>query len=143
VYDIHTNIMQYPVTMQPTRARIEQVAPEDEEAAAGSSVFPPVPTKMARNFFVADTYFETSSAGVISASGVDGTASSADFLASFQGLSTVSDDIKDLLPPECRAAFDSAVEKETSYRSQWGPETENMSRRQPVIDKAIVPYSMT
>ncbi|KAG8358911.1 hypothetical protein FVEN_g3454 [Fusarium venenatum] len=143
VYDIHTNVMQYPVTMQPTRARIEQVAPEDEEATAGSSVFPPVPGKMARNFFVADTYFETSSAGVISASGVDGTVRSADFLASFQGLSTVSDDIKDLLPPDCRAAFDSAVEKEASYRTQWGPETESMSRRQPIIDKAIVPYSMS
>lgn len=135
--------MQYPVTMQPTRARIEQVAPEDEEETAGSSVFPPVPAKMARNFFVADTYFETSSAGVISASGVDGTANSADFLASFQGLNAVSDDIKDLLPPECRAAFDSAAEKETAYRSRWGPEAEKMSRRQPVIDKAIVPYSMT
>ncbi|KAJ4008148.1 chromatin structure-remodeling complex subunit RSC7 [Fusarium irregulare] len=143
VYDIHTNVMQYPVTMQPTRARIEQVAPEDEEATADSSMFPPVPAKVARNFFVADTYFETSSAGVISASGVDGTANSADFLASFQGLSAVSDDIKDLLPPECRAAFDSAAEKEASYRSQWGPESEKMSRRQPVIDKAIVPYSMT
>jgi chromatin structure-remodeling complex protein RSC7 len=143
VYDIHTNVKQYPATMQPTRARIEQVAPEDEEATAESTVFPPVPAKMARNFFVTDTYFETSSAGIISASAVDDTAGSADFLASFQGLSAVSDDIKDLLPPDCREAFDNAVVKETSYRSQWGPESEKMSRRQPVIDKAIVPYSMT
>lgn len=143
VYDIHTNVMQYPATMQPTRARIEQVAPEDEQAAADSAIFPPVPTKMARNFFVADTYFETSSAGVISASAVDGTAGSPDFLASFQGLSAVSDEIKDLLPPECRAAFDGAVAKGASYRSKWGPESETMSRRQPIIDKAIVPYSMS
>jgi chromatin structure-remodeling complex protein RSC7 len=143
VYDIHTNVVQYPATMQPTRARIEQVAPEDEQATRGSSVFPPLPGKMARNFYIADTYLETSSAGVISASGVDDTAGSADFLASFQGLSAVSDEIKDLLPPECRKAFDSAVDKETSWRSQWGPESEKMSRRQPVIDKAIVPYSMT
>ncbi|KAK2682809.1 Chromatin-remodelling complex, RSC SWI/SNF subunit Rsc7/Swp82 [Fusarium oxysporum f. sp. vasinfectum] len=104
---------------------------------------PPVPAKMARNFFVADTYFETSSAGVISASAVDGTAGSPDFLASFQGLSAVSDEIKDLLPSECRAAFDGAVAKEASYRSKWGPESETMSRRQPIIDKAIVPYSMS
>lgn len=143
VYDIHTNVVQYPATMQPTRARIEQVAPEDEQATRGSSVFPPLPGKMARNFYVADTYLETSSAGVISASGVDDTAGSADFLASFQGLSAVSDEIKDLLPPECRKAFDSAVDKEASWRSQWGPESEKMSRQQPVIDKAIVPYSMT
>ncbi|QGI75757.1 hypothetical protein CEK25_000663 [Fusarium fujikuroi] len=143
VYDIHTNVMQYPTTMQPTRARIEQVAPEDEQAAADSAIFPPLPTKMARNFFVADTYFETSSAGVISASAVGGTAGSPDFLASFQGLSAVSDEIKDLLPPDCRAAFDGAVAKEASYRSKWGPESETMSRRQPIIDKAIVPYSMS
>ncbi|KAF5982579.1 nuclear localization NPL6 [Fusarium coicis] len=143
VYDIHTNVMQYPATMQPTRARIEQVAPEDEQATADSAIFPPVPTKMARNFLVADTYFETSSAGVISASAVDGTAGSPDFLASFQGLSAVSDEIKDLLPLECRVAFDGAVAKETSYRSKWGPESKTMSRRQPIIDKAIVPYSMS
>ncbi|KAF4467537.1 hypothetical protein FALBO_5589 [Fusarium albosuccineum] len=143
VYDIHTNVVQYPATMQPTRARIEQVAPEDEEATRGSNVFPPIPGKMARNFYVADTYFETSSAGVISASAVNDTAGSADFLAAFQGLSAVSDEIKDLLPPECRKAFDNAVDKETTWRSQWGPESEKASRRQPVIDKAIVPYSMT
>ncbi|KAM5356163.1 hypothetical protein ACJ41O_002809 [Fusarium nematophilum] len=141
VYDIHTNVMQFPATMQPTRARIEQVAPEDEESTRGSSVFPPIPGRMARNFYVSDTYFETSSAGVIAA--VDDPAGSADFLASFQGLSAVSNEIKDLLPPECRKAFDSAVDKETAWRSRWGPESEKTSRQQPVIDKAIVPYSMT
>ncbi|KAF5021407.1 hypothetical protein F66182_6556 [Fusarium sp. NRRL 66182] len=143
VYDIHTNVVQYPATMQPTRARIEQVAPEDEEATRSSTVFPPIPAKMARNFFVVDTYFETSSAGVISASAVNDTAGSADFLASFQGLSAVSDEIKDLLPPECRESFDSALDKEAAWRLQWGPESEKASRRQPIIDKAIVPYSMT
>ncbi|CAM1507168.1 Fc.00g068090.m01.CDS01 [Cosmosporella sp. VM-42] len=140
VYDIHTNILQYPAAMQPTRARIEQVTPEDEEAAKGSTVFPPVSLKMARNFFVADTYFETSSAGVLSAA--YDKSDTADFLAPFNGLGAVSDDVKNLLPPECRKAFDGALEKEHSWRSQWGPESEKMSRRQPIIDKAIVPYSM-
>ncbi|KAK7430781.1 chromatin structure-remodeling complex subunit RSC7 [Neonectria magnoliae] len=141
VYDIHTNVMQYPLTMQPTRARIEQVAPEDEGTTQGTVTFPPVPPKMARNFYVADTYFEAPSVGVVSAAETQ--AESADFLASFSGLGAVSDDIKDLLPPECRKAFDQTLDKETAYRSQWGLESETMSRRQPIIDKAIVPYSMT
>ncbi|KAH7137232.1 chromatin remodelling complex Rsc7/Swp82 subunit-domain-containing protein [Dactylonectria estremocensis] len=141
VYDIHTNVMQYPVVMQPTRARFEQVTSEKDESAEGTGAFPPIPAKMARNFYVADTYFATPSAGVVAAA--DTQAESADFLASFSGLSAVSDDIKDLLPPECRKAFDQAVDKETTWRSQWGLESEHNSRRQPIIDKAIVPYSMT
>lgn len=132
--------MQYPATMQPTRARVEQVAPEDEEATKGSAVFPPVPLKLARNFHVADMYLEHSSRGMISAAYDKHDAP--DFLSSFNGLEAVSDEIKDLLPPECRKAFDGALEKGSAWRSKWGTESESMSRRQPVIDKAIVPYSM-
>lgn len=141
VYDIHTNTMQYPVTMQPTRARVEQVAPEDEETTKSSAVFPPVPHKLARNFYVVDTYLETPAAGVLPAAYEKSDAP--DFLASFNGLGAVSDDIKDLLPPECRKALDGTLEKERVWRSKWGTESEKMSRRQPVIDKAIVPYSMS
>lgn len=141
VYDIHTNTMQYPAAMQPTQARIEQVAPEDEEATKGSAVFPPVSLKMARNFYVADTYLETPPAGLAPAAydRDDPT----DLLASFNGLGAVSDDIKDLLPPECRQAFETAVGNEQQWKARWGPEKDNMSRREPVIDKAIVPYSMS
>lgn len=140
VYDIHTNVVQYPTRMQPTRARIEQVAPEDEETGRGSStVFPPLSVRLAHNFSVVDTYYETSTAGVISAAD-DGTA---DFLAPFNGLGSVSDEMRDLLPLECRKAFDAARDGEASWRSNWGPESEKASRRQPIIDKSIVPYSMT
>lgn len=141
VYDIHTNTIQYPTTMQPTRARIEQIAPgEDEAGRQGSSaVFPPLPAKMARNFCVVDTYYETSRAGVISAADEG----AADFLAPFNGLKAVSGEIRDLLPAECRTAFDAALDGEKSWKSTWGPESENMSRQQPIIDKSIVPYSMT
>ncbi|KAL7824241.1 chromatin remodelling complex Rsc7/Swp82 subunit domain-containing protein [Trichoderma gracile] len=141
VYDIHTNTMQYPAAMQPTLARIEQVAPQDEEATRGDPKFPPVPLKMARNFCVMDTYFETPAAGgALSASK---RSDPADFVAQFNGLSAVSDEIKDLLPPECREAFDKALQKEEDWRSRWGPEATHMSRRDPIIDKAIVPYNMT
>ncbi|KAG6011508.1 hypothetical protein E4U41_005487, partial [Claviceps citrina] len=63
VYDVHTNVMQYPSMMQPTRVRIEQVPPHDQQAAsraatATTTKFPPVPPRMARNFFITDTYCE-------------------------------------------------------------------------------------
>lgn len=96
---------------------------------------------MSRNFYITDTMYESSDAGIIS--GANSQAESADFLHAFSGLSAVSDDIKDLLPAECRKAFDRAVEKEAAFRAQWGLEAEHASRLQPVIDKAIVPYSMT
>ncbi|OAQ91682.1 chromatin structure-remodeling complex protein RSC7 [Purpureocillium lilacinum] len=140
VYDIHTNVMQYPAIMQPTLARIEQVAPEDEDATRGSSRFPPVSAKVARNFMVTDTYFESPPAGAAPVA-MDAD-DSADFLSSFNGLSAVSDDVKDLLPPECRKAFDEALGSDAEWKSRWGPESSKMARRGPVIDKAIVPYSM-
>lgn len=126
--------------MQPTLARIEQVAPEDEGEAKGSERFPPVSSKLARNFFITDTYYESPPAGAAPAA--SDRADSADFLASFNGLSAVSDDIRDLLPPECRKAFENAALQDGEWRSRWGTESDNMSRRDPVIDKAIVPYSM-
>ncbi|KND90142.1 Chromatin structure-remodeling complex subunit rsc7 [Tolypocladium ophioglossoides CBS 100239] len=140
VYDIHTNVIQYPAIMQPTLARIELVAPEDEVEAKGSERFPPVSSKLARNFFVTDTYYESAPAGAAPAA--SDKADSADFLASFNGLKAVSDDIKDLLPPECRKAFEKAALQDGEWKSRWAAESEKTSRRDPVIDKAIVPYSM-
>lgn len=127
--------------MQPTHARIEQVAPEDETATAESTIFPPVAHKMAKNFYIADTYVETPPVGLTTA--VYSNNDPTDFLAQFNGLGAVSDEVKDLLPPECREAFDKALNGEKEWQKKWGPEKDNMSRREPVIDKAIVPYSMT
>ena len=126
--------------MQPTLARIEQVAPEDEGEAEGSVKFPPVSSKLARNFLVTDTYYESPPAGAAPAAADK--AHSADFLASFNGLSAVPDEIKNLLPPECRKPFETAALRDEEWRSRWGTESDKMSRRNPVIDKAIVPYSM-
>ena len=129
--------------MQSTRVRIEQIAPEDEAAASSerSGMFPPVPLKLARNFCVIDTYLETPEAGV--APVTYDRPGQADFLASLSGLGAVSSDIRDMLPADCRKAFDEALKHEEEWQGRWGPESETMSRRQPVIDKAIVPYSMS
>ena len=135
--------MQYPSIMQPTHARIEQVNPEEEASAisANSASFPSVSLKMARNFFVTDTYYERPETGVSQA--VYDQTDPADLLSSFRGLSAVSHELRDLLPAECRKAYDVALEVEEKWKRTWGPESKNTSRRQPVIDKAIVPYSMT
>jgi len=151
VYDIHTNIMQYPAIMQPTHARAEQVVDGGASAAAAaadadapgveaSTLFPPVPPKVARNFLVTDITLETPPAGISSASYSRPYGEvPADFMAQFRGLSAVSDDIKDLLPPECRVAFDEALEHETQWHAKWGNEKDKMARREPVVDKGIVP----
>ncbi|KAJ9138366.1 Chromatin structure-remodeling complex protein RSC7 [Pleurostoma richardsiae] len=153
VYDVHTNIMQYPAIMQPTHARIEQIPPtdpDDEDADPSkppSSVFPPLKPSIARNFMVTDTYLETPPAGVAPVTYDNqpvgnAPAFAADFVAPFQGLSTVSAEVRDELPPECRRAFDQALAQERAWHAKWGTESQAKARRAPVIDKAVVPYSM-
>jgi chromatin structure-remodeling complex protein RSC7 len=138
VYDIHTNRMQYPAIFQPTHARIEQLPPSDETEIAGPNTkFEPIRPVVARNFSVVDTYMETPPAGV-SPLAYDANPI-AEFLGPFKGLSAISDDIKDLLPPECRKAFDEALANETSWKEKWRNEKESSCRRNPIIDKSIVP----
>jgi chromatin structure-remodeling complex protein RSC7 len=130
--------MQYPAIFQPTRARIEQVPPSDRAETTGSGTkFTPIRPVVARNFSVVDTYMETPLAG-ISPLAYDANPA-ADFLAPFKGLSVVSDEIKDLLPPECRKAFDDALARETAWKGKWRNEKEASCRRNPIIDKSIVP----
>jgi chromatin structure-remodeling complex protein RSC7 len=129
--------MQFPASMQPTHARIVQVA--DSAAPSESKVFTPLDPKIPRNFKVIDTIMETPRTGIASA--VYQQQNVPPFLKDFQGLGAVSDDIKDLLPPECRKAFDDALDKENEWKAKWGPESENAHRRAPIIDAAIVPYN--
>ncbi|KAK3323714.1 chromatin remodelling complex Rsc7/Swp82 subunit-domain-containing protein [Cercophora scortea] len=154
VYDIHTNSMLVPANMQPTHARIEQVIDYEEPSAEEVSTdtkFPPLKPAISRNFLVTDIHLETPPTGIQGASyevpfrtsAADRKASAqADFLAPFKGLGAVSDDIRDLLPEECRKAFDAAVKGEDEWFSRWGDEKTSACRREPVVDKAIVPYSM-
>lgn len=140
IYDIHTNMMHLPATMQPTRARIEQLPLSDGEKPSESKAFPDIPQRVARNFLVMDTHMETPPSGISSAA--YGGTSEADFLTPFRGLGAVSDDIKDLLPPECREAFEAAAAEEQGWKARWGKESEVMCRREPRIDKSIVPQAM-
>lgn len=151
VYEIHTNTMHYPAAMQPTHARIEQVVDEDVEEPPAPSAFPPLNPAISRNFMVMDTYMETPPAGISPSSynvpfrhsrPDHETYVQTDYLAPFQGLSAVPQEIRDLLPDDCREAFDKAVNREEEWHSKWGTEATDTSRREPVVDKAIVPYTM-
>ncbi|KAJ8130560.1 hypothetical protein O1611_g3071 [Lasiodiplodia mahajangana] len=140
VYDVHTNTMQYPAIMQPTHARIEQVADSSSPIDSNSnSRFPPLDPRIPRNFTVIDTYMETPATGISPA--VYEKREVPAFLAEFQGLGAVSSDVLDELPPECREAFDKALEKEKKWKTIWGAERTMTHRRDPIIDAAIVPYS--
>ncbi|KAI1196764.1 hypothetical protein F5X97DRAFT_304275 [Nemania serpens] len=140
VYNVHTNLMQYPAIMQPTRARIEQVMDSSNPTDSDDNPrYPPLDPRIPRNFTVIDTYMESPSAGISPA--VYEQHEVPAFLAEFQGLGAVSSDILDDLPPECREAFDKALEKEKQWKATWGPEQTMTHRRAPVIDAAIVPYS--
>jgi chromatin structure-remodeling complex protein RSC7 len=151
-YEVHTNAQHYPAILQPTHARIEQVVDQDEqEASSDSTSFVPLKPAIARNFLVVDTIMETPPTGVSPASysvpfrtsrGDYEASAQADFLSSFQGLSAVSQEIRDLLPEDCRKAFDEAATKEEEWASKWGDEATSTCRREPIADKAIVPYSM-
>jgi chromatin structure-remodeling complex protein RSC7 len=133
--------------MQPTHARVEQVNSLNEDNESTSHVFPPLPPIVARNFLVTDIHLETPPIGISPASYGrpfrPGTAFGGDdFLTSFRGLEAVPHDIKALLPEECRTAFDQALDNEKQWHGKWGNEVDNTCRRPPIVDKAIVPYSM-
>ena len=152
VYDIHTNTMQYPAMMQPTRARIEQIVDDEsaDDEPSSSTVFPPLNPAISRNFLVMDTHMEAPPTGVAPTSydvplrpaPAQVSYVATDIRTPFQGLSAVPQEIRDLLPDECRLAFDKALKPEEEWLSKWGPESISTSRREPVVDKAIVPYSM-
>lgn len=137
VYDVHTNMIQFPAIMQPTHVRVMQVS--DSSTPTDSKIFTPLKPQIPRNFKVIDTTMELPPAGVAPAAYDPHGAPP--FLTDFQGLGAISDDIKDLLPPDCRQAFDNALQNENGWIAKWGPESRDAHRRPPRIDAAIVPYS--
>ena len=127
--------------MQPTHARWEQIDDyevqekiengEIEEPKAGETMFRPIDPVVSRNYMIIDTVFEAPPYNYPSrlVPGPDGDS----FDIGFNGLSAVTDDVKDCLPPECREAFDEALEKEREWKSKWGGESVDGHRRMPKI----------
>ncbi|RDW89069.1 hypothetical protein BP6252_01101 [Coleophoma cylindrospora] len=137
IYDPHTNVMHYPKIMQPTHARWEQI---DDDAVQSSmhghkdTMFTAVPSIYSRNYMIVDTVYESSPSTNFGLPGL-GTASTD---LGFNGLSSVPDDIKAELPPECLKAFEEALAKERGWKSKWTSEEKDTNRRAPKIDKGLL-----
>lgn len=150
MYDVHTNVMQYPKTMQPTHAKWVQIKDDeieangldtnghanDHEEGEVPSIFPPVRSIYSRNYMIVDTAYETPQYSNLGVPGSD--ADSYDM--GFNGLSSVSDEVKAELPPECLAAFEEALAKEIEWKSKWGTEGTDTHRKAPIIDKGLFMY---
>jgi chromatin structure-remodeling complex protein RSC7 len=143
MYDVHTNVMQYPKTMQPTHAKWVQINDDEVEAdghikdhgdSETPSIFTPVKPIYSRNYIIVDTAYETPPYSNVGVPGPDSDV----YDMGFNGLSTVSDDVKAELPPECLAAFEAALAKEMEWKNKWGTEGTDAHRKAPIIDKGLI-----
>ena len=150
VYDVHTNVMQYPKIMQPTHARWEQVpAPPHKLQAlritadgvnepfsngttlqghdndqAQSTIFPAIPSVFTRSFVITDTYYTSPSTAVLGYPGPD-----EDVIdVGPGGLTHVSEDVVASLPENCRKAFIDARAEEKRWKASWGSENTDTAR---------------
>ena len=147
VYDIHTNVMQYPQTMQPTHVRWERVpsiteqamtighighahAQSDEMDIDGeadkpkAAVFPPVDPVISRNYMVVDTYYEGPPKVDMPYPGLDGDM----YDIGPRGLCSISDDIVAELPEDARKSLIEARDVERRWKLRWGTEYEDGAR---------------
>lgn len=144
IYDVHTNVVQYPKIMQPTHARWVQI--DDDEVAAKvqagtyvpekDTIFPPVDPIYSRNYMVVDTYYDSNPTTNYNP-GLDG--DSRDL--GFNGLSAITPEVYAALVeehPECVQAFDEALARELEYKKKWQSETTDTLRKAPVIDKGVI-----
>ncbi|KAF7192248.1 Chromatin structure-remodeling complex subunit rsc7 [Pseudocercospora fuligena] len=142
VYDANTNMMFYPKIMQPTHAKWEYIPPDDErpskrrltngvangdltnghheEDQDPNSLFAPVPAVISRNFQVIDTVYTAPPISNAGYPGPDGHVE--DPTSGPNGLQTVSQDLIDELPEDCRRAFEEARATEMQWKKQWGTE---------------------
>ena len=128
--------MHYPEIMQPTHARWEVVEDHDdlpngaysngtvaetEQEEQKASIFPKLNSFYPRNFMIHDLHLET-------APNTFANFDKPDAYEVPKGLVSVSDDIIDDLPEECRVAFEEARAAECDYQSRWGREAEDGQR---------------
>ena len=131
--------------MQPTHAKWVQI--DDEAEANGQltnghtneedevpTMFTPVKPIYSRNYMIVDTAYETPQYSNLGVPGPDGDV----YDMGFNGLSSISDDIKAELPPECLVAFEEALAKELEWKNKWGTEGTDAHRKAPTIDKGLI-----
>ena len=89
------------------------------------NLFKPVPEIVSRNLLVTDVYFESPPISNLGAPGPDGRVND----LGPNGLSTISQDVLDELPDDCRRALEEARQAETKWQTKWGTEKTDGSRR--------------
>jgi len=165
-YDAHTNMMHYPAIMQPTHARWEAVPPptetpetngtngtskpitsadndgdidmaeeNTEEPTKTESIFTPVNPVYTRNYLIVDTLYETPPNGLTSGiPGPDGNS----YDMGFNGLSSIPEDIRNLLPDDCKQAFEAALRDELEWKNKFGTESRDGARASTIINKGFM-----
>lgn len=141
VYDVHTNVLQFPKTMQPTHARWEQVLPPETldpdtveivnssigpayQDEAIDTIFPPIPPVYTRNFMISDTYYSTPASSTFGYPGPD-----EDVLdLGHKGLNSITEDVIAALPEDCRKALTETRAKEREWKESWGNERDDGNR---------------
>lgn len=154
VYDNNTNLIFYPKIMQPTHATWEWIPPESETPAdpepitngtgnnhalpngvshgeseaslPQNTIFSKVSATLSRNFIIVDTTFRAPPISHAGFPGPDGHVE--DPTCGPNGLSTISQDLIDELPPDCREAFEQARATELGWKRQWDTEAKSGSR---------------
>ncbi|KAI6246079.1 Chromatin structure-remodeling complex subunit rsc7 [Erysiphe necator] len=144
IYDTHTNLVMFPKIIQPTRARWLQVNDVDsdqqsckhctEKVGSSSSIFKPLKPICSKNLLVIDTIYESAPASFTSNLNYDDN----EFDIGFSGLSSISEDIKAELPPECLRALEKTLKIESQWKSRWELKSENGSAYSPIINKGVV-----
>jgi chromatin structure-remodeling complex protein RSC7 len=127
--------------MQPTHAKWEHVplssiptnnltnghSPNmDIDSPQQPTIFPTVPSIICRNFTIIDTNFSSPPISNTGYPGPDGHVF--DTSSGPNGLSSVTPDLVDELPEECRKAFLEARETEMRWKRGWGTEAQSCER---------------
>ena len=135
VYDIHTNLMHYPRNTQPTHARWERSAdpllshPSSTVEEENDTLFRPLPSTITNNFAIIDTHYVSPAMPDMPYPGPDG-----DVMDDYDtSLSSVREDILDLLDEQQRQAFEEARKAEQKWRGMWGTESEDGLRGELVV----------
>lgn len=98
---------------------------------------------------IIDTYMESSPSTHYGVPGPDGagwdlggngnsSARGEDNYLGMDGLSGVSEDVLDVLPEDCRRAFEEAREREREWKGRWGVEGVDGGRRSVKVDKGLI-----
>lgn len=150
VYDVHTNIMQYPKMMQHTHARWEQVLPELVESnvqpslngrtlrddvngtvpashdleGATDTLFTPLPDQFPRNFMIVDTYARGPPTSTFSFPGLPGSVID----VGPPGLTDIPEDVAAVLPEESRKALLEMQDEARRWQSSWSTEARDKMR---------------